>query len=549
MATTNKTQANSLRQNIANTGGAILRAISAVSPALGGAAGKAVDVIGKATGNYFPETGASEAAQSAGGYAKMVSIQQDPNLSAEQKQTALQKLEQQSGGSAISTGNSATNLNPDLGYNSDWRAEALRQGKDVNAPEFEKFRQVEASINASNPPERSSQDVFDTAKGIPGAEEFLGEGDLQSIMDKWQSGAIGSTEDLARQIEAAATENADREYNTVLEALGVQKGEINTLATQQKGRLGEEKKFTEEGFIEKEKTESEKIEGEKETFRQETEATKEELATNWRDLSLEMQRVMRARGVSDSAFASSQDAKLMLDFNKGLRNIAVKSTAAYQDFADAVIETNKYYTRERAKLDMDYNNAITDIDNWVRQNVQSIQAQENTALNKKLADIKNAILQGNQLRIQTQQKIEDQKLGLAVWMAQFQAQLKASVATAAAGKTDDAWKNIAAVRQNTDIIKTVLENGGEFVSKAGENGQTQWFVHGPAINADGSFDYVDLPVTEGYVQTTTLKTASQISGGSDMFSGMTGGKPSFESAYGAIAPEGLTAVPSAMLTR
>ena len=181
--------------------------------------------------------------------------------------------------------------------------------------------------------------------------------------------------------------------------------------------------------------------------------------------------------------------------------------------------------------------------------MQSIQAQENVALNRKLSDIKNAILQGNQLKVQTAQKIEDQKLGLATWMAQFQMQLKASVATAAAGKVDDAWKNIAAVRANTDIIKTVLENGGEFVKKAGAGGTDQWFVHGPAINSDGSFDYVDLPVTEGYVNTQTLKTASQISGASDMFSGMTGGKPSFESAYESVAPAGLSPITNAIKSK
>ena len=545
-------QSNSLRQNIANTGGNILKAISSINPALGGAAGKAVDVISKATGNYFPETGASERAESAGGVAKPDPVKEaarakelgipmsysgpqvDPNIgqSKEQFSTSDSLNDTPAGRSPLMSERAQGANVGDVRGNERWTGVSWEK---LNVP-------------GPETPKISGEDILGAATKSEGSE-FLNQGDLQSLMDKYGGSSQDRMDQLAKDIEDTATANAEREYGTIKDALGVQKGEIQTLSAQQKEQLAGQKKLTEEGLTEKQTSEAADIEKQKIGFEQETEATKEELATNWRDLSLEMQRVMRGRGVSDSAFASSQDSKLMLDFNKGLRQIAVKSTAAYNDFADAVIETNKYYTRQRAQLDFDFNKANTDVDNWTRQNVQSIQAQENVALNKKLSDIKNAILQGNQLKVQTAQKIEDQKLGLATWMYQFQAQLKASVATAAAGKVDDAWKNIAAVRANTDIIKTVLENGGEFVKKAGAGGTDQWFVHGPAINSDGSFDYVDLPVTEGYVNTQTLKTASQISGGSDMFSGMTGGKPSFESAYGAVAPKGLSPITNAIKSK
>ena len=468
MAITDKTQANSLRQNIANTGGAILQAISAKNPTLGGQLGKAVDYVGKKTNNYFPETGASERAESAGGVklastdpgaAAAKEIERSNQLGIPLSQTTTQKI---TTNQEIAGG--GTNPNETAAGKSELKSERAMGHNVGDVVDFNgaKWRwdgntwTREGGGGGDQPEAKiTGEDVFNAAKGSEGSE-FLNQSDLDALMGKYGDSSKDRMDQLARDIEETATANAEREYNTIKEALGVQKGEVQTLATQQKKRLGEEKKFTEEGFVEKETTETGKIEGEKESFRQETESTKEELATSWRDLSLELQRVMRARGVSESAFAGSQDAKLMLDFNKGLRQIAVKSTAAYQDFADAVIETNKYYTRERAKLEMDERQAQEDVDNWVRQNVQSIQAQENTALNRKLSDIKNAILQGNQLKVQTAQKIEDQKLGLATWMLQFQAQLKASVATAAAGKVDDAWKNIAAVRQNTDIIKTVF---------------------------------------------------------------------------------------------
>src|SRR3990167_3744357 len=52
---------------IAKTGASAIRAISSVSPSIGGKIGKAVDVVGKALGNPLPEYGATEYAESRGG--------------------------------------------------------------------------------------------------------------------------------------------------------------------------------------------------------------------------------------------------------------------------------------------------------------------------------------------------------------------------------------------------------------------------------------------------------------------------------------------------
>ena len=539
-----------IKSAVSKTGGAALRKLADINPTWGGKVGKAVDVIGKWTGNFFPETYASEYARSKGGYEEMRRIQENPKLTPEQKESKLKALEQKSGGSAITTDPNRIRLDPKDGYRPDWRDIALKLGKDVNSPEFAMYREYEAQLNAQkqSPPSRTTQDVISTVKNIPGAEQHLTESNLEDILNKWKSGTIQTTEDLARQIEETATRNAEAEYNTIKEALRTQKEEIQRLASQQREQLGKQKQFTEEGLREKETSEISNIEKQKQSFLQEKEETVETLARNWRDLSLEAQRVMRARGISDSAFAASQDARLMLDFNKGLRQIATKSQAALQDFADAVIETNKFYTRERQKLQMEYDNVFTNIDNWVRQSIQEIQNQENMALNRKLAEINNAILQANQLRAQIAQKIADQELGLAVWIQQAQMQLKTAVATAAQNKVSDAWKNIDKVRQNIDVVSKLLDNGGGFVQKFGPGGKLQWFVHGPAIKSDGTFDWVSVPVTEEFYNLKTMKNAAQISGGADIFSNLQGGKPTFrevyENIYGRRPP-----LPTAILSR
>lgn len=540
---------------IASAGASSLRFLSKLSPTLGGKAGRFVDWSGRLVGNPLPELGATEFAESRGGVqiaskdpgkAAAKEIERANQLGIPLSSQTQQKIttQRQIATGGINPNETATGRSDLLNV----RSMGYNVG-DVVDFGGAKWRWTGATWEPSGggggggggSPPLGEAGVRDIAARIPGmTKEDLARMDIS----KWAKETTDRTADIARQMEEEATAVAERDYSTVKEALGVQKGEVQTLAAQQKEQLRKEKEFTEAGLTGKETTETEKIEKEKEAFRKETEQSKEELATNWRDLSLEMQRAMRARGVSDSAFAASNDAKLMLDFNKGLRQVAVKSEAAYKDFADAVIETNKYYTRERERLRMDYDKSNTDIDSWVRQNIQSIQAQENVALNRKLADIKNAILQANQLKAQVAQKISDQELGLSIWMAKFQMQLKASVAKAATGKVNDAWKNIAAVRQNTNIIKTVLENGGEFIKKATADGSQQWFVHGPAIRADGTFDFVDLPVTEGYVQTT-----GQISGDVDIYSSLYGRKPSYKDAYSLVFPKRLPSIPSSIFSK
>lgn len=505
-----------IKLRTAQAGGRLLGTVSSINPQLGGALGKAVDFVGKKLGNPLPEVYASERAESAGGYDQQKKIQEDPNLSATEKAKKIQELNKSATERAgfESAPIDTSKLNPGGSYQSNWRDLALKEGRDVNSSEFASFRAQEEAMNAT----KKAEDTFspsDVSGAIAGSEGaglgFLNEGDFNAILEKYSGSSRSNSDALAREIEDTARRNAEEEYRTVLDALGGQKKEVEQLSKEQKERLAKEKGITVQELESKQQTELQSIEKQKTGFEQEVVDTKEELARNWKDMSLEVQRIMRSRGVSDSSFAASTESKVLLDFNKGLKKIALQSDAAVKDFADAVTENMKFYEREKVKLENNYTNALSDIDTWVRQQVTSIQNQENVALNKKLSDIRNAISQGNQLKIQTEQKIADQQASLGMWLAQYQAQLKAAVAIASAGKVEDAWNNISSVRQNADIVKKVLENGGEILSQKDKNGNiTGGFVHGYLPNADGTYQEVSLPITGGFAKTELLQQAANI---------------------------------------
>lgn len=483
---------------------------------------------------YTKERGVTEQLQNVGGDTQRRLIETNPNISTEEKKKQLAALEKQSGGSAITT-----SPNPNIGSDTASKQAAAQSGSidpntvsnlmseramganvgDVRDFGGTKWRwngaiweNLTPSSGGGEPP-LSGEDITKAITDIPGALDFLDENALKGIYDKYAGESRGRAGELAAEIENAARENAEREYKTTLDALGIQKGEVTTLSTQQRERLKAEGKLTEEELKAKEEKETKAIEGERAGFQEEIANTKEELARNWRDLSMEVQRIARARGIADSAFAASKETGLLMDFNKGLRKIASQSTDALTDFADAIIETNKFYTREQEKLSLNLQTALQDVDNWERQQVQKIQAQENVALNNKLADIRNAVVEAKQLRVNTEQKIADQQLALGTWIIQFQAQMKAAVATAAAGKVEDAWKNISNVRQNATIVNTLLQNGGEIIPTKDEKGNISGgTLHGYLPTADGSYEEVTLPLTAGFTQTKTLETAANIAG-------------------------------------
>lgn len=489
-----------------------------------GKAGKAIDVIGTKLNNPLPQIsafgpqGLSGALEAAGAGAmttqeQIKKVQQDPRFQPE---------------NAAKTGNPDITTIPNqptptpTGGESDKQA-AQRIISDMNAgkiPWDDNARAQANNVLSGGSAGGGKLDSAAVSKMVTdvGADGFINADDLQKIYDKY-GGAADRASDIAKEIENTARANAEAEYNETRRALGIQKEEVATVAGKQKGDITKQKELTTEELKAKEESESAKIEGESAAFADTIDTQKEQLAQNWKDLSLYTQRIMRARGVSESSFASDKESALMLDFNKGLRQLAKTSTDALQSFSDAVIETNKFYTRQQAQLNFDTNKQMEDVDTWVRQKVEEIQGKENVALNSKLADIRTAISQGNQLKIQTAQQIEDRKAALDTWLVQTTTQYKIAVATAAAGKVSDAKSGIDNAFAMTNMIAKQLDNG--MATMTLDKTTNLPVIHGSIVNADGTTSEYEMPITAGAYQnyqTTQLYKAAQASN-----AGMTAG--------------------------
>lgn len=208
---------------------------------------------------------------------------------------------------------------------------------------------------------------------------------------------------------------------------------------------------------------------------------------------MQVQRIARARGTQDSSFSASQEKDVLLDFNRGLRTLAKQSTSAIQDFSDAIVETNKFYTREKNNLEIESRQALEDVDTWVRQQVQNIQAQENMSIAKKLNSIRDAISQGKVLKIQAEQSIADKQFGLDTWIVQTNTNFKNAVALAAQGKSQSAAETLAKYRDQAKESYDLVTKGGyspEVVK--GSDGKYQYVIHGKLPN--GQDDYI--PMTQ-----------------------------------------------------
>lgn len=534
-----KQGANSIRNYVQNkpanslfsqAGGAIISGISAVNPALGGKVAKAADISAKALGNPAPDYGATEKAESAGGVVLGAetaaqkeaarSKQLGIPLSAQTQQTSMQGPTE--GGPSLAQ----SNLNKDQAR----AASGLPEGELWDQKEFEKdgrrYKVVDNrngtfSFEDVTPSQNDNPQV--TADDVIGAlpSDQLGsinQDDFDSIMAKYAGSTRDSAKAIADEILAASTENANREYQDVLSALGVQKKEVGTLAEQQKGRVAKETEMGTAELADKKDTELGNIEGERTGFLGEVAETKDQLAKNWRDMSMQVQSIMRARGVSDSSFSADKETGVLLDFNKGLRQLATKATGALADFAEAAIETNKFYTREAEKMAYEARNKVEDIDTWVRQQVASIQSQEGKALTQKLNEIRSAVAQGNQLKIQTEQSIADKKFALDSWLVQTQVTYKNAVALAAQNKVSSAASTIATYRdQAKEAFDLVTKGGYEFQVVKDKAGKDQYVVHGKL--PDGSDDYIQL--TQGGFDTLSQNVYGSLTKSNDIY-GQTG---------------------------
>lgn len=299
------------------------------------------------------------------------------------------------------------------------------------------------------------------------AMDFLSQSDVDSILSRYASGAYGRADELAAEIERVATENANREYSDVMDALRGQKEEVSRLGTQQRDRALKQKELTEQELADTSNTELRNIDKQRSGFIEENEDQVDRLGRAWRDMSLEVQRIMRGKGTSDSSYAAGEEVSVLKDFNQGLRKLSLEKSGALRDFSDAVIETVNFYQRKKVQLQEEVRVALEDIDNWVRQQTTSIQNQERVAVSKKLADINNALLQARQLKFNIANQVAQTELNFGMWLEQTKINYQMAVATAAKGKVQDAQSKIAEAAALSKNMATLLENG-----------QAQWIQDG-----------------------------------------------------------------------
>jgi len=477
-----------------------------------GKVGKAIDVVGKLTGDIFPEKGYSEALESKGSAALT------PQQQVETMTTRTAELNKTTPSLNLKPVYTSQNVQYALPAEGQKTYDQIVQ--DYKSRGWTDEAAIKSDIAAGNYKPVATgggdggngggekfdagaikQSVKDSVYG-----KYMGDQDVQDLLDEYARDGRSDTNALAADIEARATARADREYNTILEALRGQKAEAGTLAEQQKTDIATD---TTSGLSEleaKKARETASIEKQKEGFIGETEQTADTLARNWKDMSLQVQRMMRARGAQDSSFAAGEETKVLMDFNKGLKQLAVSKTNALGDFADAVNETVRFYGAEATKLDESGKRAARDVDTWLRGRIGEIQGQEGVALNKKLADIDSAITQANSLKINTENKIRDQKLAYGLWLEQSKKQLEQAVAVAAAGKVSSAQGNISNYSQQFALTKQILGSGGEMTTSNGK-GEQGLFVHGklPTTGED-----IYIPITQGGAQNIALQQAAEL---------------------------------------
>lgn len=487
---------NTIKQAITNTGASALRTISSINPQLGGKVGSAVNTIGKALNNPFPEAYATEQAQSAGGQAQREAIQNNSSLTQAQKDAQLKALEQKAQStagfsSAVGNPGSTQIYQNNQGVYIDPEPGGFGSSANPDLSNDYKKRKYEEWLRTQQQQQEQQQPIGEGGvRNVASSYPELSGQDLQNLINKYAGQSRDNAQSLADEIERVATENANREYDAIKQSLGVQKGEVGTVGKEQRGRVTAQKDLSTKTLEEKQSTDISNIEKQKEGFLQESAKTADQLAQNWRDMSLQVQRIMRARGATDSSFSAGEETKVLLDFNKGLRTLASQSQSAVKDFADAVIQTNQFYSQSKAQLELDANNQLGDIDTWVRQQTQSIQSQENMALVQKLNAIRDAISKGQQLKIQVEQSIADKQFAIDSWIVQTNINFKNAVALAGQGKTADAQKTIEDYRNQAIKNNDLLLKGGYQLDTVQVDGKSTPVLHG--YLPDGSVDTIYL---------------------------------------------------------
>lgn len=490
-----------------------------------GKVGKAIDYLGTSTGQILPDLNISEKLESYGAQAipteqRIVKVQSDPRFTQstgtnpsypkiasvpdQPSAPSSTQYKQQQDVPSGDTGWARTYLSDSNSGKVVWddnlraKAESILRG-----PEQQKA-----------PEPIGREDIAGAYRDVFG--EDASSEKLNAMMEAWGGQTRDRARALAEEQYRIETEAAERGYGDTMGQLRVQKGEVGTLGQQQRERIAKEKEIGTAEFESRRAKQEKEIGEQSEKFGKQMKGERETLARNWRDMSMELQRIMRARGVQDSSYSADKEARAMSEFNLGLNKLAETSQEAFKDFADAVVETNAFYKAEQNKLDFNAQQAQQDVDNWVRQRVQDIQAQENVALSKKLNEINGALAKANQLKAQVEQKIADQKMNMDTWLYQTMTNYKNAVSLAAQGKVQSAQTSVKDAFALSTAIGQQLSNKMATIREVpGATGQYQVYGQLPTGATDEYGNLITVPYSvpataEQYAKYTNPSTTDQI---------------------------------------
>lgn len=283
---------------------------------------------------------------------------------------------------------------------------------------------------------------------------------------------------LLAEIEAGERGAAEEEYRANMGLLASQKEELGKTAEYQKGKIGKQLEADIADVGDSRTRDVASIEKQRTDFDTSYEKNKDVIGANWRALSLRTQALSRARGITNSDFASYNESKQAMDLNKGLRELATNAQSVLGDFMTALKDTNDYYAKAESKLRNDAQSRTDDIDEWLRSSVVAIQQEEGKALGQKLADIKSAASRAAQLKLGIAQQAETRRQNLEDWLLQTKVNFDNSLKLAAQGKVQSAADTIKAAQARINLIKTGLQTGILAYEPASDGKDQVGVIHG-----------------------------------------------------------------------
>lgn len=308
-----------------------------------------------------------------------------------------------------------------------------------------------------------------------GLEDLSGEVNIPELIKDIRERGL----DVAAAMEQRAREAAERRYRAIKENLARQRGLIEELAGSQKQQALETERFY-KGELEKRRTkEVEEIgemkEGEKRSFLEQ----KDELGATYSDTIKKLEAKFRGLGVASSGWATAEERKLLQDFNKNLSKLTMQHRDVISELNKAIIDTNETYDSRIAELEKETRDALRSVDDWIKQQVVSIQNADNMALADKFDAIAEAINKADAVRTQVENAYRQQQLQWAQWLKNLQIQIATAAQEAAAKGRIDYAKSLAQVtKQQAEEMKEALSMGLARFEPTGDGNYT-WYYYSP----------------------------------------------------------------------